>query len=212
MFFFTDLHLGGWWGAILTVISGSLALSSANRGVVTGVCITGSIGIVIAIIAAIVDGISSDVFKSFTGCCNGERSCWGTTEGQNYSLLCMASNYAGSSGSECYCTDAGNDGGSYSCWHYELSSGTDCNEVLTTYASELSASTAFLSFGAITLLILSVTTCAALCCAKPTTTVVQTTPNPAAPVVIVSPIAATPAVPYSPQQPQVAYMVDGNKY
>lgn len=175
----------------------------------TGVCITGSIGIVLAVIAAVVDGISAAVFHDFTGCCNGDHTCWGTNAGKAVAYACVGNYYYSGDASKCYCTDATTDSSSYTCWDYTLSSGTDCNKVLTTYADELSASTAFLSFGAICLLILSVTTCAALCCAKPTT--VNTTPNPSAtapPVVVVSPIGSTPAM----GQAQVAYVVEPTKY
>jgi len=205
--FFTDLHLGGWWGAILTVIAGLLAVFSSNRGVVTGTCIVGSIGIVIAIIAAIVDGIASAVFKDFTACCNGDNVCSGSSSGKPYALACI-SNYDNRASSQCYCTDGSSGDTSWTCWNYELSSGTDCNKILTTYTDELSASTAFLSFGAITLLILSVTTCSALCCAKPTSV---NNPVGVAPVIVVSPVAPqTVATVHG--QPQVAYVVEPSKY
>jgi len=200
-FYFTDLHLGGWWGAILTVIAGFLALFSTSRGIVTATCIIASIGVVIAVIAAIVDGISSTVFRSFTGCCNGGYECWGSNDGVVMATACVGQ-YYGVVDTDCYCTDATSLGGSYTCWDYSLTTGTNCNGVLTTYPSELSASTAMLSFGAITLLILSIAACSALCCAKPSTTVIMASSttavsNPSAvapgtPVVIVSPMASAP--------------------
>eukprot|EP01038_Epipyxis_sp_PR26KG_P016408 gene16408-22373_t len=175
--FLTNVHLGGWWAGILAVVSAILALVSTNRAVVVTGGVFAGIGIIIAIIAAIVDGLSSNVFRAFDGCYN-------PTNGQTYGDFNLFCSTITSTSHNCWCYQTVSATSSTTCFGYNLASGDNCDGILTKYAHLLSASTAFCSLIAIILLVYCIFTCVQCCC----------TPQevPAPPVVVQG--TATPVV------------------
>lgn len=135
------------------------------------------------VIGACIDGIANNVFQGETGCFNTKTGvAYGTTRGKMLAEYCAGwiyGNYYDLSSWQCVCTDE------TLCYRYTLVSGQDCGAILTTYSSNLAASTAFCSLLCITVFVYSIFTCCTLCSGPAS---VQYAYNPAAsatPVVVV---------------------------
>ena len=118
-------------------------------------------GIIIGIVASIVDGISSNFFHSIEGCYNpNNQKFYGSSDAG----VCSIFTYSSLFGYSCFCNSGG------ICYEYDLKSGNDCGLIMTTYADMLSASTAFCVMCTLTLFAYSILTCTSVCCKpKPAT-------------------------------------------
>lgn len=69
--YFTNVHLGGWWGGILAIVGGSVGLLHINKSMVTTAAIISGIGVFVAGIATIVDSIAAGFFSTLHTCSSG---------------------------------------------------------------------------------------------------------------------------------------------
>lgn len=59
---------GAWWGVVCVFLAGASALKSQRKQWIQTTCLLSFFGVVTAIIGTIVDGMSSHVFRSLSGC------------------------------------------------------------------------------------------------------------------------------------------------
>lgn len=158
-----NVKVGGWWGGLLPFIGAILALIGANRGYIVGACVLASLGIVMAIAAAITDSIASGIVNSLDTCAlsnNGVPTKFYGSKSGDAAINAYYCAYGESSG-KCYCNN-----GDSTCYIYELADDSnDCDYVLTTYGSNLSASAAFCWLVFISSLVFAIFTCVSVCAA-----------------------------------------------
>lgn len=147
------------WGAIVAILTAILSIIAANKGVVVAAITLGSIGALIAVVGASVDGVAAGVINSLVAC-GGPSGVYGSTTDQA-ALAFSCNTYL--TGNDCSCID--ND---YNlCYEYDLANSADtCNIMLTTYPKSLSASCAFCAIIAIICFTISVIGCVEQCCNK----------------------------------------------
>jgi hypothetical protein len=61
--FLTNVKLGGWWGAILTLVAGVLGLVYKPKSVIISAIVISIFGIIIALVAASVDVIAAEILR-----------------------------------------------------------------------------------------------------------------------------------------------------
>ena len=113
------------------------------------------------LVGASVDGAANAVFQQETGCFNTKTFEYsGTNAGKMAAAYCAGWGTTAISACQCVCSDQN------LCYEYTLVSGNDCGIILTTYTSNLAASTAFCSILCILVFAYSVFTCCTLCGAQ----------------------------------------------
>ena len=81
--FLTNVKLGGWWGAILTLVAGVLGLVYKPKSVIISAIVISIFGIIIAVVAASVDGIAAAVILTEQACISST----GTVSGTHISFI-----------------------------------------------------------------------------------------------------------------------------
>jgi len=161
--FWSDLHVGGWWGVILSFIAGVCALFSNTKGHVISACIFASIGFVVSLAATATDGIASAAWSGVYSCAQQTQipaTLFGAQTGSSAdaAMGCLIGNNV--LPSRCVCAGVGYT----SCWGFSLAhQSNNCGDVINTWMPALSVSAAFLSLSTIGLFILSIVSCVSLC-------------------------------------------------
>jgi len=156
---------GTWWGVICVIVAGICGCVSTNRAVVITGMVFSIIGIIVAVIACIIEGLISAVVNTFATCASGSGQFYGDTSSANiaYATSCYGFNTLGSE----YCSCTTSDGAlCYGIYTLE-NSANNCGDILTSFAPTLRASVAFLVIALISVFTYSVLTCQVICCSKP---------------------------------------------
>ena len=164
--YLSNVKAGAWWCGIFTITTGIFSVISLNRKWVIGTCVFSSISTLVALVGAVLDGMSSKKFVNLTACSytSGKISYnYGEKEDYPYSDLCESNGPFISEA--CYCVNAhGRTCGAYSLSKYAIEAKQNCANVLGNYANTLSASTAVCVILFLILLFLSLFTCTILMC------------------------------------------------
>lgn len=175
----TNVRLGAWWAGVTTFATGIIAMYSyAHWSVVTG-CVFSILGLIIAVVGAIVDGIAAGVFNRETACGSTKTGqMWGSSGGKNDVAICALGYAQSGTGHnaifddqnffsanddfhwkyDCVCTD------DTFCYEYNLGTAHNCGDILTTYTYLLCVSTALCVILSVTCLVYSIFACVSCCC------------------------------------------------
>lgn len=177
--YFTNYKLGSWWGAILPCITGILAAIAQPKTVTIAALVVSSLAVIIALAAAIVDGIASAVFTSEQTCITPTGTIYGydSLQSVNQVTLCTLAFFPLSI-YDCTCT--GSVATAYSCYYYNGQ--TDCGAILTTYPKLLKASSALNAALCVICFTFCILACATVCgcCENKSDEVLISSSNPVA--------------------------------
>jgi len=156
--FMENVKVGGWWAALLVMVTGIFGAIGLNKGFSVSSMIFAILGFILCIIASIVDSIASAIVSSLVTCAaNDSNELWGEQSDEQVSA---ARGCAILSNEDCSCV-AGNP---KTCYWYTPTN-ADCGEVLTTYDSLLGRAYIMHIVGIIACLVFSIFLCTSVCCA-----------------------------------------------
>lgn len=156
---FTD-GIGSWWAGIFVFIAGFWAVIANNRAHVITTCIFASFGFALALLGLVITSINTHMFRGYTSCGSYapginpnttytgiypnqtyyDFALFGLSDDFNSTQTCMLNDVNATQFGTCYCVTSGGN----SCGKYDLRyASNNCNGILTTYTTMLTASSVF---------------------------------------------------------------------
>lgn len=153
--------LGAWWAGLVVCVSSLCAISSGvtgNRGSATAALVLAIIGVIITIVAVIVDGIGYGIVKLLVTCYNEETD---TYTGPSYNSSVDQSNaFSCSRNSPCKCVR----GHATTCYYYHpMQDSNNCNPIFNNYKEQLHTSYIFDWLAVVLVLSIAVLSCSVIC-------------------------------------------------
>jgi hypothetical protein len=170
-----DTLTAAWWGGLLSIIAGILALVAYNRGFVIAAIVISSLAIVVAMSGALNDRAARSYFGDVSACSSISNAgatpvSYGSEGSYKYSQKCLSSAGTSAVPDVCYCSASSSISYLYYsyCREYTLASsaktsGYNCGSLFTTYPNLLSASMTINSIITISAFILSIVSCVIAC-------------------------------------------------
>jgi hypothetical protein len=147
----TNEIVGSWWaGTAILLTTLFTGMKATNMCSVVSAAIFGTICIILAVIALIIDGLLSAHFNSLDACISDTSQIYG--DANTPVAYCFDPSYS------CACTDGS------SCWGYDINSGYDCGALLDEVPANLGMSALFALLCAILMTVYSCMACGVSCC------------------------------------------------